>query len=541
MKMNYEADLACNEARRNSFKKNRERRKLDIQNSADSKGIVENEISSFSPISADDDLWERTQMLRQEQEESRRTRWICKPSCLPISIILILIVLVVLLPLLDHSPDKLHVVNRKIVKGPKSCEDNCQIHLTETIPEGLIYPVNSIMPPSTYESWMNLINAASETIDIASFYWTLRLNEVHQHASSQKGEDIFQALKAAGSERNITLRIAQNIPNDNTGPNSDTETLALENAATVKSLNFTNMVGGGVLHTKLWIIDKKHIYLGSANMDWRSLTQVKEMGIVAYDCPCLANDIAKIFDVYWLAAEANSTIPKIWPENLATEFNIANPMHTVVNNISYGTYISSSPPPMSTMGRTDDIDSILNVIANAKEFIYIAVMDYFPLTIYTPTQKFWPIIDNALRKAAIENNVRVFMLISWWKHSRPTEDNFLRSLVNLSGVGQGNKTVDIQVKRFVVPASPEQNEIPFARVNHNKYMVTDNTAYIGTSNWSGDYFINTAGIGFILEDIENKINETENIKVAESLRKQLLEVFERDWYSVYAKNLFRQI
>lgn len=37
------------------------------------------------------------------------------------------------------------------------------------------------------------------------------------------------------------------------------------------------------------------------------------------------------------------------------------------------------------------------------------------------------------------------MLISWWKHSRPTEDNFLRSLVNLSGVGQGNKTVDIQV------------------------------------------------------------------------------------------------
>lgn len=46
------------------------------------------------------------------------------------------------------------------------------------------------------------------------------------------------------------------------------------------------------------------------------------------------------YQVYWLAAEANSTIPKIWPENLATEFNIANPMHTVVNNISYGTYIS---------------------------------------------------------------------------------------------------------------------------------------------------------------------------------------------------------
>lgn len=32
---------------------------------------------------------------------------------------------------------------------------------------------------------------------------------------------------------------------------------------------------------------------------------------------------------------------------------------------------------------------------------------------------------------------------------------------------------------FVVPASPKQKEIPFARVNHNKYMVTDKIAYIG--------------------------------------------------------------
>lgn len=32
---------------------------------------------------------------------------------------------------------------------------------------------------------------------------------------------------------------------------------------------------------------------------------------------------------------------------------------------------------------------------------------------------------------------------------------------------------------FVVPANPRQKEIPFARVNHNKYMVTDKIAYIG--------------------------------------------------------------
>lgn len=31
---------------------------------------------------------------------------------------------------------------------------------------------------------------------------------------------------------------------------------------------------GGVLHSKFWVVDGRHIYVGSANMDWRSLTQV---------------------------------------------------------------------------------------------------------------------------------------------------------------------------------------------------------------------------------------------------------------------------
>lgn len=65
----------------------------------------------------------------------------------------------------------------------------------------------------------------------------------------------------------------------------------------MRSLNFNKLLGGGVLHTKLWIIDRKHFYLGSANMDWRSLTQVKEMGVVGYNCSCIVDDLGKIFDV----------------------------------------------------------------------------------------------------------------------------------------------------------------------------------------------------------------------------------------------------
>jgi phospholipase D3/4 len=49
--------------------------------------------------------------------------------------------------------------------------------------------------------------------------------------------------------------------------------------AEVRSLNFTKLFGGGVLHTKAWLVDDRHFYVGSANHDWRSLTQVKELGV----------------------------------------------------------------------------------------------------------------------------------------------------------------------------------------------------------------------------------------------------------------------
>lgn len=80
-----------------------------------------------------------------------------------------------------------------------------------------------------------------------------------------------------------------------------------------------------------------------------------------------------------------------------------------------------------------------------------------------------------------------------------------------------------------MPATEDQKKIPFGRVNHNKYMVTDQVAYIGTSNWSGDYFINTAGIGFVSQDTLH--DRAEN---STTLRTQLASVFERDWNSKYA-------
>jgi phospholipase D3/4 len=66
-------------------------------------------------------------------------------------------------------------------------------------------------------------------------------------------------------------------------------------------------------------------------------------------------------------------------------------------------------------------------------------------------------------------------------------------------------------------------------------MVTDEVAYIGTSNWSGDYFINTAGIGLVIQDYSShEKNLTES-----TIRTELTSIFERDWNSKYAVDLIK--
>ncbi|KAG5895663.1 hypothetical protein JTB14_008672 [Gonioctena quinquepunctata] len=482
------------------------------------------------PNEEEADIWSHGYMITADTDGaptrwSNRNKW-CRPSCIPISIICILIFLVVLLPLLDHATEKaLQGLN-----SPPSgnCDNTCRLSLVESIPEGMVYPNDSVIYPSTYETWLDLINSATTSIDIASLYWTLRQSEVVPDPSSIQGENIFQALLNAGTGRGIKIRIAQNAPSQNY-PNIDTELLAKRKAASVRSLNFAKLMGGGVLHTKLWIIDMKHVYVGSANMDWRSLTQVKEMGISLTNCSCLANDVQKIFDVYWALGLDGAKIPSVWPPNLFTKFNENTPMDLVNQNETFHTYFSSAPPPFNPLGRTNDIDALTNVIHQAEKFVYISVMDYFPLMIYTPKVKFWPVIDDALRTAAIENKVKVKLLISYWNHSRLAEDYFLKSLAMVNKAYRG---VSIEVRRFIIPGNKEQRKIPFARVNHNKYMVTDNTVFIGTSNWSGDYFTDTAGVSFVLRDPIFDRNSSHT-----TIRSQLQGVFERDWNSVYAHQL----
>ena len=62
-------------------------------------------------------------------------------------------------------------------------------------------------------------------------------------------------------------------------------------------------------------------------------------------------------------------------------------------------------------------------------------------------------------------------------------------------------------------------------------MVTDKQAYIGTSNWSEDYFVDTGGVGVIVNETKSAGNQSAG---NQGFRQQLADVFERDWNSEYA-------
>lgn len=56
----------------------------------------------------------------------------------------------------------------------------------------------------------------------------------------------------------------------------------------------------------------------------------------------------------------------------------------------------SAPPPLCPSGRTPDLKALLNVVDNARSFIYVAVMNYLPTMEFShphrygrPTDRAW--------------------------------------------------------------------------------------------------------------------------------------------------------
>ncbi|KAJ8014826.1 hypothetical protein DPEC_G00019780 [Dallia pectoralis] len=405
------------------------------------------------------------------------------------------------------------------------CGSDCRVSLVESIPEGLVYPSGSTYLPSISKTWIHLLNGANSSVDIAAFYLTLRASELGiSEPSAGQGKEVFKHLMALEA-KGVKLHVAVNGPQTDT---KDTDDLTRKGAE-VREVDLQSLTGG-IIHTKLWVVDQKHLYLGSANMDWRSLTQVKEVGVSMEDCSCLAQDASRIFGVYWnIGAQKNVSLPVFWPARYTALSSSKTPLNLKLNGVPARVYFTSAPPQISAYGRSDDLSTILSVIADAQRFVYISVMDFLPLSQFTEPVRFWPVIDTALKAAACTRGVEVRLLVSRWEHSPGPMFVFLQSMAVLN---RPPLKCNIHVKLFEMPSTPEQKKIPFARVNHAKYMVTDRVAYIGTSNWSENYFTKTAGVGLVVNQTGSLVREGQK-----SLQTQLEELFLRDWTSEYALQL----
>ena len=118
-------------------------------------------------------------------------------------------------------------------------------------------------------------------------------------------------------------------------------------------------------------------------------------------------------------------------------------------------------------------------------------------------------------RRAGERGVKVRLLVSHWG-AKP-KSAALRSVQALAA------HPNIEVRVLTVPAW-SGGEIPFARVTHAKFMVADGrTAWVGTSNWEGDYFLKTRNVAIVAE--------------GGALAPRLDKIFADDWSSAYTAPL----
>jgi phosphatidylserine/phosphatidylglycerophosphate/cardiolipin synthase-like enzyme len=108
--------------------------------------------------------------------------------------------------------------------------------------------------------------------------------------------------------------------------------------------------------------------------------------------------------------------------------------------------------------------------------------------------------------------VKVRVLVSHWGANAGSHAR--KSIEALAAVP------NVEVRVLTVPPF-SGGEIPFARVSHAKFLLLDGrTAWIGTSNWEGDYFLKTRNVAVVVED--------------GALPSRLERIFGDDWSSAYA-------
>lgn len=327
---------------------------------------------------------------------------------------------------------------------------------------------------NTAEVWLKMINGAKKTLDIEQFY-----------ISNEPGEpleDIILAIEKA-AKRGVKIRIIVEKKMAKTYPET-LERLKKNNNTKVRTIDIFNK-NGGVQHSKYFIIDRKEVFIGSQNFDWRAIKHIHEIGLRIRHKK-YAKLMTELFDMDWRQSKTGKF------EESDSEQKIQRFSMDKTDNEFIEFKVTASPSNNIPSGFLSDLSEIVKTIDNAKNSVYVQLLSYSPSA---RNNIYFEELDNALRRAAIRG-VDVRLLVSDWCQKK-YEMPFLKSLSVIP---------NINVKLSTIPEW-SGGYIPFSRVEHCKFMVVDNSiTWVGSSNWKKDYFYSSRNIGIIVKN--KKINET---------------------------------
>jgi phosphatidylserine/phosphatidylglycerophosphate/cardiolipin synthase-like enzyme len=377
--------------------------------------------------------------------------------------------------------------------GDSPSSPSATITLVESVP--LETTLDHASVPNAPEIWPAMIDGAEHTIDFAEFY----ASDVPEgdHASQSRLGPVVSAIERAIA-RGVRVRFLADAVFAPKYP----ETLArLSRAGAIVRILDVAKTSGGILHAKYFVVDGRDTFLGSQNFDWRSLDHIFEMG-VRVGSRRFAGAVSDVFETDW--ALAGGAAPS---SRVTTHGAVDDAVTTSGERLSF----VASPRGWLPSEGSWDLPRMVGMIDSATRSVRVEVLTY-----KTKDRAGEPFttLDDALRRAAARG-IDVRLLVSDWS-AKPGSDarEALEALAQLHHA-------DVRV--ITIPKW-SGGDVPFARVAHAKYMTVDGTrAWVGTSNWEGDYFTKSRNVGVIVD--------------AGALPRSLELVFDSAWTSAYTKPL----
>lgn len=312
--------------------------------------------------------------------------------------------------------------------------------------------------------WVEMIDGAKASLDLAEFYMSDDPTPGAPPSALAKVVDAM--VRAAG--RGVRVRVLVESAFRGKYPDLP-EKLAHVPGIEVTSVDGKTLYGGGILHAKYFVVDGREAYLGSQNFDYRSLRHIHELGVRTRDVGVVSS-LSAIFE-----SDARASSPAPRPQS-------TTPIAVRGTTGTNATTFAASPKTPLPEGVAWDLPLLVERIDSAKHDVLVQTLAY--KAAFRDGAPFTT-LDDALRRA-LARKVHVVLQVGSWHAKEPT-------LLALREAGA-------EVRVIQVPAW-SGGEVPFARVIHAKYMVVDGTrAWLGTSNWEGDYFHKSRNVGVFVDD-----------------------------------------